>query len=232
MVHKIFDDIITLMTLSPARIWLILEFLLLCVVLPTTIIIFRLAPFMFAFLWAAALYGAWVTTRTPGGRDFLRAMWRFDAVNADNMRVIIPRWILACIAMTVIIYFYDPGRMFGLADRIPLWALPLLVLMYTIFSALPQEFIFCAFFFRRYAPFFATALRMVVGSAIIFAYAHVLFINWVAPVLSLVAGIIFARTYQKTGSLALVTIEHGLYGGWLFIVGLGWYFYGGAVAPS
>ena len=40
---------------------------------------------------------------------------------------------------------------------------------------------------------------------------------------------IFASTYSKTKSLALVTIEHGLYGISLFLIGLGWYFYGGAV---
>jgi membrane protease YdiL (CAAX protease family) len=211
---------------------LLVEFVLLCVALPTVIIVYRLAPFMFAFLWSAALYGALVMYRQAGGREFLRRMWRFDQVNAANLKIILPRWILACVGMTLVIYFYDPGRMFGLADRLPLWAVPLLVLAYTFFSALPQEFIFCAFFFRRYSAFFTTAARMVVASAIVFAYAHVLFINWVAPVLSFIAGVIFARTYQRTGSLALVTIEHGLYGGWLFIVGLGWYFYGGAVGAQ
>ncbi len=59
-----------------------------------------------------------------------------------------------------------------------------------------------------------------------------MFIDWVAPTLSLVAGYIFAKTYSETRSLALVTIEHGLYGNYLFLVGLGWYFHGGAVAAG
>jgi len=71
---------------------------------------------------------------------------------------------------------------------------------------------------------------MILASALVFAFAHVLYINWIAPLLSFIAGIIFATTYAKTKSLALVTIEHGLYGNALFLVGLGWYFYGGAVA--
>ena len=185
---------------------------------------------MFAFLWGAALYAWIVTRREAGGREFLRNMGKWDQVSAENLRLIIPRWILACIGMTAVIYFYDPDRMFALFDRIPLWAAPLLILGYTGLSALPQEFIFCAFYFRRYSAFFTTATRMVISSAIIFAFAHVLFINWVAPILSLIAGVIFASTYLKTKSLALVTLEHGLYGGFLFIIGLGWYFYHGAVA--
>lgn len=101
--------------------------------------------------------------------------------------------------------------------------------LYPILSALPQEIIFCSFFFRRYAPFFKTERAMIIASAIIFAYAHVLFINPVAPFLSIIAGLIFASTYAKSKSLALVTIEHGLYGNFLFFIGLGWYFYGGAI---
>jgi membrane protease YdiL (CAAX protease family) len=216
--------------ITAARLFLILEFLLLCVALPTVIIVYRLAPFMFAFLWGAALYAFLVTSRSPGGRDFIHGMWGWGAVNAANLRLIIPRWLVACVGMTAVIYFYDPARMFGLAERLEWWAFPLLVVAYTAFSALPQEFIFCSFFFRRYSAFFTTTARMIIASAVVFAYAHVLFINWVAPILSLIAGLIFASTYAKTRSLALVTIEHGLYGGWLFIVGLGWYFYGGAVA--
>ena len=69
---------------------------------------------------------------------------------------------------------------------------------------------------------------MVCMSAIAFCFAHILFINWVAPILGLAAGIIFALTYQKTKSLIIVSIEHGLYGDVLFFIGLGWFFWGGA----
>ena len=104
-----------------------------------------------------------------------------------------------------------------------------LVTFYPVFSALPQEFIFCSFFFARYAPFFGTGRGMVLASAVIFAYAHVLYINPIAPVMSLLGGLIFAQTYWKSKSLALVTIEHSLYGISLFFSGLGWYFYSGNV---
>jgi len=206
---------------------LALEFFLLCVCLPSVIIAFKLAPFMFAFLWGAAAYCFIVLKFRHKGH--LKALWKWEAVSWASMKPILIRWVFASIGMLGFIYFYDPERMFGMFERAPLF-IPFLLIMYPILSALPQEFIFCSFFFERYKKFFTTEKSMIIASAIVFAYAHVLFINWVAPLLSLIAGLIFATTYARTKSLALVTIEHGLYGNVLFLVGLGWYFYGGAVA--
>ena len=70
---------------------------------------------------------------------------------------------------------------------------------------------------------------MVAMSSIAFCLAHILFNNWLAPVLGLVGGIIFEGTYKKTKSLLMVSIEHSLYGDTLFFIGLGWFFWGGSV---
>jgi uncharacterized protein len=209
--------------------FLALEFIVLCVVLPTIIIKYHLAKFMFLFLWGAAAY-CWFIFRTmEHHRETLKQLWKWDAINKQNLRIIIPRWIIACIGMTIFIWLYNPDQMFAFAGRLPIFVIPFLLCAYTILSALPQEFIFCTYFFDRYAPFFTSIRAKILASAIVFAYAHVLFINPVAPPLSFIAGLIFASTYWRTKSLALVTFEHGLYGGWLFIVGLGFYFYHGNV---
>lgn len=208
---------------------LALEFCLLCIALPTTIIVFVLAKHMFMFLWGAAIYCGLVLwlARSEIAKD-TKKLWRWDQVTWENMKPLLIRWVFACIGMTLFIYFYDPDRMLRLLIERPQFV-PFLLLLYPVLSALPQEFIFCSFFFERYKRFFQTDRSMIIASAVVFAYAHVLFINWVAPFLSLIAGLIFASTYAKTRSLALVTIEHGLYGNFLFVIGLGWYFYGGAV---
>lgn len=204
---------------------LALEFFLLCILLPTIIIVYRLAPQMFFFLWSTALY-CWITVLIK--EDFWRDVWKWEAVTWPAMKWILVRWVFACIGMTAFLYCVDPDRLLDLFMTKPYFVIVLFCL-YPILSALPQEIIFCSFFFRRYAPFFKTERSMIIASAIIFAYAHVLFINWVAPFLSIIAGLIFASTYAKSKSLALVTIEHGLYGNFLFFIGLGWYFFGGAV---
>jgi len=40
-------------------------------------------------------------------------------------------------------------------------------------------------------------------------------------ILTFVGGILFALTFQKTKSTLLVSIEHAIYGCWLFTVGMG-----------
>jgi len=206
--------------------WLPVEFILLCAVLPTLIIYFRLAPYMFAFLWGSALYCAIIYQRHffKGFKE----LWRWEEVTWPHLKPLLIRFVFAAIGMTLFLWWYNPDRLFEFAKYNPIFILVLFTL-YPVLSALPQEFIFCSFFFKRYERFFGTGKKMIIASAIVFGYAHMLFINPVAPTLSLIAGFIFASTYAKHKSLALITIEHGLYGNYLFLVGLGWYFYGGAV---
>jgi membrane protease YdiL (CAAX protease family) len=202
------------------------EFLALCVALPTVVIAYRLGGYMFSFLWAATLYCAIID------RFFLfqtfKDMWRWDAVNWKNMKPLLLRWILAVIGMYFFTKWYVPERLFYLSENRP-EIIPRIMIFYPLLSALPQEYIFCRFFFARYKPFFGGGWLMMIMSAIVFAYAHVLFINPVAPILGFIAGLIFAHTYWKTKSLALVAIEHSLYGNAIFVIGLGYYFYSGGI---
>lgn len=217
---------LALQKLLLSRGFLVLEFLCLCILTPGYIIYTKSAPFMFAFLWGAALYGFIILRLVYN--DHLKDIWKWKSVNWPNMKPLLIRWVFACIAMTLFLYWYDAERILAMAMERGGFVI-ILLFMYPILSALPQEFIFCSFFFERYKPFFGNGYMMVAASAITFAYAHCLYLNPVAPTLSLFGGIIFALTYLKTKSLALVTVEHGLYGDFLFFIGLGWYFYGGSV---
>lgn len=209
-----------------SRPFLIIEFILLCVAVPSVIIFGRHAPLMFTFLWAATLY-CFVIYRAvlhEGWKD----LWRWDQVTWPHMKPVLFRWVFACIGLLIFTYFYAPSSLFNLVmDRPEI--IPWILFMYPLISALPQEFIFCNYFFRRYKPFFGEGWGMILASTITFAWAHCLYLNPVAPVLSLAGGIIFAMTFKKHRSLALVTIEHALYGNALFLIGLGQYFYSGGV---
>ena len=44
-----------------------------------------------------------------------------------------------------------------------------------------------------------------------------------------VGGYLFARTYARSESTLMVSLEHALWGDFLFTVGLGWYFWGGSI---
>lgn len=211
------------------KVYLAIEFTLLCIVLPTIIIVYRLAPFMFSFLWAACGV-CWLVYRHYHYKDVER-LWRWKEVNWKNLKPILIRWVICSFLMLGFTYFYDPSKLFYMVREHPKFV-PWLLVLYPFLSALPQEFIFCTFFFERYTPFFKTDRGRIMASALVFAYAHILFINFVAPVFSFVGGLIFARTYAKTRSLALVTIEHGLYGDMLFLIGLGWYFWAGGMTMA
>lgn len=118
-----------------------------------------------------------------------------------------------------------------------LWMLPqtktqvwlVLMLTYPVLSVYPQEIVFRAFFFHRYHPLFRTVRSKVVASSIAFGLAHIIFANWVAPLMTTVMGGLLARTYVRTGSTLQATLEHGLWGGFAFTIGLGWYVFSGAI---
>lgn len=105
----------------------------------------------------------------------------------------------------------------------------LLLITYPVLSVYPQEIIFRAFFFHRYHRLFPSRWKKVTASGVAFGLAHVVFANWIAPVMTAVIGVQFAVTYARTESTLQVALEHGLWGVYAFTVGLGWYVYSGAI---
>jgi len=104
----------------------------------------------------------------------------------------------------------------------------MVMIIYPIYSVLPQGIIHRAFLFHRYRVLFQGWL-MIVASAAAFSYMHIVFKNPLAMLLTLAGGILFAKTYKDTDSLVISLIEHALYGNFVFTIGLGRYLYLGAV---
>ena len=205
---------------------LILEVFLLCVLLPSIIILGHYGRSMFVFLWSAAMYGfVMMSYHHP---QALKNAWKAEALRWQNIRPILLRWILVSIGLWIFLSLYHPASLFDIIRTRPQFML-FIFLVYPVLSALPQEFIFCTYFFTRYESLFHRSWLMVLASATTFAYAHMLYVNPVAPILGFLAGLIFARTYARHRSLALVTLEHALYGNSLFLIGLGHYFFSGAI---
>jgi len=86
-----------------------------------------------------------------------------------------------------------------------------------------------AFFFHRYGPLFAKVAGLIGANALSFGLAHLVYGNWVAVALTTLGGALFAYRYARSESLLVVSIEHGLWGDWLFTIGAGWYLYSGAI---
>ncbi|MDG1476694.1 MAG: CPBP family intramembrane metalloprotease [Vicingaceae bacterium] len=96
-----------------------------------------------------------------------------------------------------------------------------ITLFYSIFSVYPQEFLYRTFFFKRYSVLFKNTTVLIIFNAAIFSLAHLAFNNLLVSTLTFIGGILFAFTYHKSKSLLLTSIEHALYGSWLFTLGMG-----------
>jgi len=102
------------------------------------------------------------------------------------------------------------------------------MVLYPVLSVYPQAIIYRAFFFARYRPLFPNTALLIAMSAVAFSFAHIIFRNPIALTFTLVGGALFAWRYAETGSLFSSSVEHALYGCWMFTIGLGQYFYKGA----
>jgi membrane protease YdiL (CAAX protease family) len=131
--------------------------------------------------------------------------------------------VLTAATMLATLYI-APERFFAFpTERTRLWLL--VMLLYPVLSALPQEIIYRAFFFRRYATLVPSVPVLGALSAIAFGLSHLMMNNWIAPVFCILGGLIFAHTYTRTQSLKWAAIEHAAYGCMIFTVGFGYFFY-------
>jgi hypothetical protein len=141
-------------------------------------------------------------------RQLKQILWRFSFCAAGLL------------SLTLLLF---PEKLFALPRTMPLQWLVLLA-TYPALSVYPQELLYRAFFARRYRALFRRAEAMLLASALLFGWLHVIFQNPLAVLLTLVGGWFFAETYARTRSLRLVCLEHTLYGSLIFSVGLGEFF--------
>ncbi|MFV9550819.1 type II CAAX prenyl endopeptidase Rce1 family protein [Algibacter sp. PT7-4] len=121
---------------------------------------------------------------------------------------------------TLFVWLTDAESLFIVVLNNPLkWCVILCV--YSLFSVYPQELIYRTFFFIRYFSLFKNEKVFVFFNAILFALAHLFFGSILVLVLTFIGGLMFAYTYKNTESTLLVSIEHAIYGCWLFTVGMG-----------
>ena len=207
----------------------IFEIFLIGFLFPLTIIYFGLSRYILFFIWVVFFYTLFIYVIFYKSKNILFCIFQIKSnFNLNYFYLIIIRWIVLSIFLYLFTSELFPEKLFIIQKENPTVMYAVLFL-YPFFSAFPQEFIFCTFFFKRYKSLFKKEYTLIFMSALIFCFAHVFFINWVAPLLSLFGGLMFATTYSKTNSLLLVSIEHALYGNTLFFIGLGWFFWGGSV---
>ena len=209
-----------------SRTALLLEFLILFVALPLA---YRFSPVRIPalpLLWIVTAYAWWQLLRD---RRFDRTLLWNAAALPGRLIAILTIFVVVAFLLWLGVHRFAPQLEWSFVRQHPaFWGVVMVV--YPVLSVYPQGLLYRAFFFSRYAAFFPERWTMIVASAAAFAFLHIIFRNWLAVALTFAGGLVFAARYAETGSLATSSLEHALYGCWIFTVGLGQFFYHGTIA--
>ena len=196
--------------------FLISELIILFVLLPVTLVLD--APIILKVLSVllGVIYSIIITVK--------QKLIRWPALYGLNYekywKPVIIRFLLMLIGSTILMYLFNADNLFIVVRKnITMWVV--FTMIYSIFSVYPQEFLYRSFFFNRYGTLFKSPYILIVVNAIIFSFAHIVFKDILVSIVTLIGGFIFALTYYKSKSLLLTSIEHALYGSWLFTLGMG-----------
>jgi membrane protease YdiL (CAAX protease family) len=179
---------------------------------------------MFPLLLAATLVGIVLLGLTPGfaWRELFRGWHRSD------WRLVAGVTAVTAAVSGLLVWWLVPHMALSLPRRAPeLWLM--IMALYPLLSALPQELVFRPLFFRRYGHLFPVGHSALLANGALFGLAHLMFWNWPAVLLSTAGGLIFAHAYVRRGSFPLAVILHAICGAIIFTSGLGTFFYHGAL---
>lgn len=207
------------------RTWLALEWFVLFAVVPTLAAL-KVIPLHVLVILAIAGAGCLTLLLRDAAFD-RRQLWNLEGAARGVHRIVVTFVVLG-ILMALGVAFMTPGRLLHLVrERPEIWAM--IMIGYPIVSVYPQEVIFRTFMFHRYRRLFTDSRVMILMSGLSFGYAHVFFENSLAVIMTIIGGLLFAWTYDRTRSTFAVWLEHGLYGCFVFTIGLGIFFFSGAI---
>ena len=214
---------------SMRRIWLVIEFVLLFVVLPYAMMrgwLYFVLDVMthrgrvFVLLWGMALGCLAVLLMSPSFER--KQLWGFQSLREQLPRILSVFLPVALLVLFVVVLVLPQVLFLFVRWKPVVWLI--VMLLYPVLSVYPQSIIYRAFVFHRYRDLLPTPWLRIMASAAAFGFMHIVFENPVAPMLTFAGGLLFAYTYEKSRSLLASTVEHAFYGCWMFTVGLGLFF--------
>lgn len=128
--------------------------------------------------------------------------------------------LLILILGIVILLQLDSSLLFKVPRNKPLLWIGILF-VYSFASVLPQELVYRKFFYMRYEDLFSNRKLFLFLNVLCFSLCHLFLKNLWVIIITLLGGILFTYTYEKTRSVKWVSLEHSIYGYLVFTVGLG-----------
>ena len=209
-------------SLPVSRLWV--EFLSLYIALPLLMATLLPAWSIWPALSIVTLLAVLLLQTSKGfqWRSLVKGRW------LEEGRFSLLFFLLTAALCTGLVYYLLPGKLLSIPRSMPgLWLL--ILLLYPLFSALPQELIFRVLFVERYGVLFPNRVWLVGANAACFGLAHVFYGNWIAPLLSTLGGLVFAWAYVYRRSFPYAVLLHAVAGQIIFTSGLGIFFYHGAI---
>jgi uncharacterized protein len=189
------------------------------------LIFYRVLPNLPLPYLLAGAFAAFLVLHYDHSFDSAR-LFSGNGITANLPRLLL-RDVVFLALLGLAVRIFAPQLLFSLMKRAPgFWTV--VMLLYPLLSVYPQELLYRAFFFHRYLPLFGSGWTMVLASAFAFGFVHIIFGNWLALCLCVIGGVLFALTYQHSGSLLLACIDHAIFGNFIFTIGLGRFFYHGS----
>ena len=93
------------------------------------------------------------------------------------------RFLIIAVLTVILVRIFAPEYWFVLPrERAVLWIM--IMLLYPLWSAYPQELIYRTWFFKRYRDLLKDEKLFFILNAALFSFSHIIFRNWLAIVLT------------------------------------------------
>lgn len=214
----------TVLTASPSRVRLWAEFVALFVGVPLAMVAFFGHYSLFGIVWALAGVAAVLLMLTPGWtwaslhKGPVLGEWKLILIFSLGTAAVCSAFVLALV----------PERFLEMPlSRTVLWAF--IMVAYPLLSALPQELIYRSLFFERYGALFPSVQTAIIANGLAFGFGHLFYMNVVTILMTAAGGTVMGWAYLRGRSMMLAWVLHAIAGNLIFTLGLGLFFYHGAV---
>ncbi len=206
---------------------LITEMILLFGVLPL-VVLWLNTQALLAILW---LFALGILVALLRDRTFSRrGLWNAQAMS-DHWKPVVVRFGILAPVILFATWRLTPELLFSFPRERP--ALFALILFgYPVVSVYPQGIIYRAFLLHRFRPLLRNPRVRVAIAALCFGFLHIIFKNPIAPVITLLGGVMFTWTHERSKSLFVSSFEHTLFGLWVMTTGWGAFLYPGTVEEA
>ena len=214
----------TVLTATPTRVQLWTEFTLLFVGVPLLMAAFFGQYSLFGVVWALAGVAIVLLMLTPGWtwssllKGPVLSEWKLILVFSLGTAVVCAAFVMALL----------PHRLLEMPqNRTGLWIM--IMIAYPLLSALPQELIFRSLFFERYGSLFQNAQIAILANGLAFGIGHLFYMNALTITMTAIGGAVMGWAYLRGRSMLLALVLHAIAGNLIFTLGLGLFFYHGAI---